>query len=344
MGVTIKQIALEVGLSWQAVSQILNNRGRIAPATREKVLAVAAKHGYRPNSSARALRDKTSKLIGVLFCNDADNEMSNMAALESLLGINQRFQDADLATILIRPGELSGENDSEPRIFRERLVDGVIVVGGVGGVPEPILNRIESLVRRVVWLDTWIWNKTCCVRRDEHAAGYDCVQALVSLGYQRITFVTREPGRRLGHHSHPFREAGAQMAAQANRVRLQVVSWPEDSPDMEYDALRDLLTPEVGIVAGSLPVARQIVNSADGLRRVPGYDFGIVCCDDSFDTQVAWRGLCRIGFDRYDLGAKAAEMMLSLLATPENPPPSHLQKGPFIPGCSAWGPTLFPRF
>lgn len=338
MGVTIKQIAQEVGLSWPAVSQILNQRGRFAEDTRKRVMAAAAKHGYRPNASARALRQQSSKMVGVLFRNDAGNPLTNMSAFEYLLGINQRFQDADYGTLLIRAGELAQEGDIEPRVFRERLVDGVIVVGSL---PELLIERVNRLAQRVIWVDSPVWNKTCCVRRDEHAAGETCARVLADLGYKSVTFVARSKNRLL-HHSQASREAGARAGAKANKVRIRVINWPEDEPQQEYAALQELIAGGDGIVAGTLPVARRIAHHAATIHRTPGYDFGMVCCDDSFDTQTAWPSLSRVSFHRYELGVQAGDMMLQLLAAPDKAPRSYLKADSWSAGCSAWGPDATP--
>ena len=335
MGVTIKQIAQEVGLSWPAVSQILNQRGRFAVETRKKVLAVAAKHGYRPNSSARALRDQSSKLVGVLFRNDPNNPLTNMSAFEYLLGINQRFQEADLGTLLIRASELLVAGDVvEPRVFRERLVDGVIVVGDM---PELLVNRVKALSQRVIWLDGPVWTETCCLRRDEYGAGFKCAQALVRLGYRQITLITREL-KRLTHHSHLARAAGAKAAAEAAGVPVKAIHWPEVAGEEEFAALNRELRGDVGLIATSLPTARRIMHGAASLGRLPGYHFGLVCCDDSFDTCTGWNTLSRVAFDRYGMGERAASMMLSLLADPAVPPATVTVESPWHPGSSAWGP------
>ena len=337
MGVTIKEIALEAGVSWPAVSQILKHRGRFSTETRERVLAVVAKHKYKPNSSARALRQQSSKLVGVLFRNDPANALTNMTAFEYLLGINQRFQDADLATLLIRAGELA-QGDTEPRVFRERLVDGVIVVGAF---PGELVERVRSLSQHIIWLDAPVWTETCCVRRDEHAAGFSCGQALVDLGYKKICFLGRDVvlGDARAHHSHASREAGARQAAEVNQIQFETIHWPEMDPARQIEALEDALKPDVGIIAGSLPIARRMDHGAASLGYLPGYDYGMVCCDDSYDVQACWNGLCRVEFNRYGLGEKAAEMMLSLLADPENPPVSYLKKDAWCIGNSAWGPS-----
>jgi len=63
--VTLEGVARHVGVSAQSVSNALNNPARVAPATRDRILAAVAELGYRPNRSARALRNQRSRLIGV---------------------------------------------------------------------------------------------------------------------------------------------------------------------------------------------------------------------------------------------------------------------------------------
>lgn len=63
--VTLSDVARHVGVSAQSVSNALHNPGRVAPDTRERILAAVRELGYRPNRSARALRSQRSRLIGV---------------------------------------------------------------------------------------------------------------------------------------------------------------------------------------------------------------------------------------------------------------------------------------
>lgn len=63
--VTLGDVARHVGVSAQSVSNALNAPDRVAPATRDRILAAVAGLGYRPNRSARALRNQRSRLIGV---------------------------------------------------------------------------------------------------------------------------------------------------------------------------------------------------------------------------------------------------------------------------------------
>lgn len=63
--VTLGHVAQHVGVSAQSVSNALNNPDRVSPTTLERILAAVDELGYRPNRSARALRNQRSRLIGV---------------------------------------------------------------------------------------------------------------------------------------------------------------------------------------------------------------------------------------------------------------------------------------
>ena len=65
--VTLKDVASKTGVSTRAVSHAVNGTGRLAPATREKLLAAVRELGYRKNLAASTLRSGDSRTIGVVF-------------------------------------------------------------------------------------------------------------------------------------------------------------------------------------------------------------------------------------------------------------------------------------
>lgn len=62
----IRQVATLAGVSHMTVSRVINDHPSIAPATRERVLAVMRELNYRPNGAARALASRTTRRIGVI--------------------------------------------------------------------------------------------------------------------------------------------------------------------------------------------------------------------------------------------------------------------------------------
>ena len=64
---SIKEIAKLAGYSIATVSNTLNNKGRIRPEVRKKILDICQKHGYIPNSAGRNLRRQKNETIGLMF-------------------------------------------------------------------------------------------------------------------------------------------------------------------------------------------------------------------------------------------------------------------------------------
>ncbi len=64
--VTLKQISHISGYSISTVSKALNNRHDINETTRSKIQKIAESNNYVPNNSARALRNRKTKVIAVI--------------------------------------------------------------------------------------------------------------------------------------------------------------------------------------------------------------------------------------------------------------------------------------
>jgi DNA-binding LacI/PurR family transcriptional regulator len=63
---TIYDIAVRTGVSYQTVSRVLNEMPHVSPATRERVQAVIEKVGFRPNMTARQLAGQRSTTVGLV--------------------------------------------------------------------------------------------------------------------------------------------------------------------------------------------------------------------------------------------------------------------------------------
>ena len=63
--VGLKDVAQAAGVAVSTASDALNERGRVAAATRQRVRGAAKELGYVPNAAGRGLRAGTSRLIGL---------------------------------------------------------------------------------------------------------------------------------------------------------------------------------------------------------------------------------------------------------------------------------------
>jgi DNA-binding LacI/PurR family transcriptional regulator len=64
---TIRDVAGAAGISVGTASHALNGTGRVSAATRERVVAVAGRLGYRPDPRGRALRSARTMTLGLLL-------------------------------------------------------------------------------------------------------------------------------------------------------------------------------------------------------------------------------------------------------------------------------------
>lgn len=64
--VTIRQVAEAAGVSTATVSLVYNDKGEVAASTRERVLEVGARLGYRPGWMSKAFRTGRTRVIGVV--------------------------------------------------------------------------------------------------------------------------------------------------------------------------------------------------------------------------------------------------------------------------------------
>lgn len=121
MSVTLKDVALEAGVSTSAVSRAFTGGASVSEKTRRKVEKAAKKLGYSPNFLARSLTTRRTKLIGLV-----SNNFHNPFFLEVFDLFTRGLQDKGLRPLLVN---LTSETDPENsvRMMRQYSVDGVIV-------------------------------------------------------------------------------------------------------------------------------------------------------------------------------------------------------------------------
>ena len=68
MAVTIKNIAAKAGVSYQAVSAVLNNKNncRVSPTKREHILAIAKELGYKVNFGYKLMRGQATHTVAIV--------------------------------------------------------------------------------------------------------------------------------------------------------------------------------------------------------------------------------------------------------------------------------------
>ncbi|MGW7095706.1 LacI family DNA-binding transcriptional regulator [Streptomyces sp. NPDC054874] len=121
--VTLLDVARTAGVSKSTVSDALQGSGRVAEATRDRVRAVAAELGYRPNSAARRLRRASTGAVGLHLPATATrlDYYMNLA-----FGAVERAQEDGLDMVLLAPSGAAGGRIAS-------RVDGLLVIDPEAG-------------------------------------------------------------------------------------------------------------------------------------------------------------------------------------------------------------------
>lgn len=81
----LKDIAAEAGVSTMTVSNVINgNHSKVSQKNIEKIQSIVNKYNYIPNSAARALASKNSRIIAVFLPNGDFDNPHNVHALNSI--------------------------------------------------------------------------------------------------------------------------------------------------------------------------------------------------------------------------------------------------------------------
>ncbi|MBN8964400.1 MAG: LacI family DNA-binding transcriptional regulator [Rhizobiales bacterium] len=124
---TLKDVARAAGVSYQTVSRAINGYPEISPATREKILRITKRLGYRPNRLAGSLRSKQSSVIGLVV-----SDIENVFFAEVVAGVESEARGRGYSVILANSSEdIVRERQAVISLF-ERRVDGLIIAPAEG--------------------------------------------------------------------------------------------------------------------------------------------------------------------------------------------------------------------
>ena len=187
MSVTIKEIARLTGLSIPTVGNVLgSSASRYSAATRQRVLRAAQDLGYKPNSSARAVRKGRFGCAALILSRTRRQTHSYIPA-GLLDGLDEELckHNMHLNVSWLTDEELS-THDFLPKVIRESMADGLII-NYTHDLPPPMLEAIRAHHAPAVWVNAKLPGD--CVYPDDAGAARAATEQLIGLGHRRITFL-----------------------------------------------------------------------------------------------------------------------------------------------------------
>ena len=212
--VGIRDVARAAGVSRTTVSHALNGKGRVAPATRDRILQIAEQLGYRPNVNALHLTQRRTGLLA-LTSSPSDPVPLGLLDVDYFLALAPAASEAAL-----RAGYalVLGPTGDATDLWADLRLDGALITDPLPS--DPFLRTLEAQGTPVVTLgrDVDRGEETWWVDSDLEAVMTEALDHLEAAGARRIGLVAEQP-----RHSYSIDEHNAYQRWQAERAREPLI-------------------------------------------------------------------------------------------------------------------------
>jgi LacI family transcriptional regulator len=332
---TIPDVARRAGVSTATAARALGGYGAVSDSAREAVLAAAEELGYRRNELARAMITGRTNTIGLVIA-----DIENPFFARAVRGVSDAARAAGFEVVLTNTDEDPDVERSSVRVLLSKRVDGIIVAptssvadhlvaAQQAGCPVVLLDRrIEGFA-----VDT--------VLVDSVAAARDVVERLVAAGHRRIAMVTGGLGSAQRTPSRPGVSTGqdrvdgflAGLADAGIADPKAYLRTGAHNPDLACEFMAELIAlPErpTAVFASNSRVALGVVKAIRQAGLAVPQEMSMVGFDDADWTSVVTPPISVVAQPTYDLGRRAAEILLARISGDETPPVLHKMATDFL--------------
>lgn len=313
----IGEIAKRSGVARSTVSYALSGKRPVSEETRRRIQAVIDELGYRPNATARALKEGRTRTIG-LFIPPASQRLTDMQ-LGFVASVVDAAARADLDVLLSPSG---GEHDrSFERVVGGRRVDGIILMEI--RLEDDRVTRLRQTglpfvgIGRTNRPDEMSW-----VDIDYETLIGQCVHHLADLGHRRIALVNRSAELVAAGYGPAHRAQAGFSRAVAERGVEGVQTCCADDARAGVSCVEQLFTdhPDLTAIAtineAAMPGMYRAIERA-GLT-VPG-DFSIAGVAGRHWAENLHPPLTAADVPADELGAHAVELLIRQISDPATP-------------------------
>ena len=309
----MRDVAELAGVSTMTVSRVLNEHQSVSDAVRKRVLAAVEKLRYQPNELARSLRERRSRQIGILVPYLFD---PFFAACAHAIGTVAK-ENAYSVVLSTSNEDPRAELDEASRMVR-RNVEGLIVIPArIKGKAKSLLLGHQFSRLPMVALDRPIEGGAVDHLLVENERGARTgTEHLISLGHQRISFLTLSPDL----YTMRTRGLGYRAGMRSAGLTPQVTELSDDVESTRIVLSRLLADPNrpTAVLCANNLLTRHVLHCMQSMGIHPPHTVALVGFDD-FDTADLLRpGVTTIRQPVEALGKTAAEMLFARLMAGKN--------------------------
>jgi LacI family transcriptional regulator len=309
--ITIKHIAKVAGVSVSTVSRALRNDPAASPKTITRILNIAEKLNYYPDSLAKSLRQKKTNTIGIIF-----NDLNNPFYTEILSEIGEILNEKNYSMIICYSNYDFNREKKNILSLLSKRVDGVII--------SPISDKSENIellsknAIETVLIDCYPYFPEKNYVYTEHGKGAEiATEYLINNGHKDILLFSGSSDSLLAKQ---FISGYIQMLKKYKIKGHEdlIIRCDELSIESGYETFRSLLTSSqgtnrhfTGIITISDLLAVGIYKVANELGfNIPG-NYSLIGYDNIEITSALSPPLTTIHQPRKRIGRESVRILLS---------------------------------
>ncbi|WP_079477732.1 LacI family DNA-binding transcriptional regulator [Halobacillus salinus] len=277
--VTIDDVAELAGLSKSTVSRVINHYPHVSQEKKERVYQAMETLGYVPNSSARSLRNKKTKMIAVIVPRLMNPFFGQLVESMEVAVNQQGYQLLICQTMYSQDTELGHLN-----LLKTKQVDGIILAS--------LENEWNNIAEYLSYGPLIMCNEfdesaeIPIIKLDQIHGGYIATKHLIRQGHTRIAYCSGGHKSMVANH----RKIGFEKALAEHGLRFDESLGFFDAYTIEngievFKEIHKMDNPPTAVFTGSDEVAAGILTGA----REYGVDIPGELSVIGFDNQVISR-------------------------------------------------------
>jgi DNA-binding LacI/PurR family transcriptional regulator len=308
---TLKDVASEAGVSLGMAGRVLGNYGYYSQETRFKVLEAARKVEYRPNTIAKALKVRHTKVIGVVI-----SDIANTFFPTLVRAIEDSAHKSGYHVMLCNTDEDPVKAREYLNALYERSVDGMII--SPSKEIQAQLRKLAAAGLPIVLVDRFLEGlKVPTVTVDNRDGSYRAVSYLVERGHRRIACLAGLAGISTSDE----RLAGYLQALEDHGIAVdeEMIVPADFRQDMAAEAVAKLLdhkAPPTALFVCNETMAMGALRLLRERGITIGKELAVISFGDPDWASLMHPALSTVRQPTYAIGTLACEQLIAQLTRP----------------------------
>ncbi|UOQ85048.1 LacI family DNA-binding transcriptional regulator [Gracilibacillus salinarum] len=313
--ITIYDIAKEANVSPSTVSRVLTGNERVKPVTKQKVEAIIEKYNFRPNSLARSLLYKQSKMIGIILPDINHPFFSTLVQKCEAHALSLGY-----TSFLCNSMNDTNVESTYLQNLIDKQVDGILFLGGrinqVDTDPK-LAEEMNSIMDRVpvVFVNGEMAGVDAhVIQTDEKEGITNVIDLLHNFNHQRIAFLGGEEGVTSREVKvNAFKEALARHHLPVHEQWIMNEGFDIESGEELANQLLYLNEKPTAIVCVNDFVAIGVIKTLNKFGISVPDDISVIGFDDIYLAKDFPPGITSVSQNYQELGKTAVDVLVKLI-------------------------------